>query len=126
MKPVELFAGRYVWGIDFLNALDRAMRILGMETGPYAVAVNYTFNVNDSIDSIQANASGGAVTITLPSPTGLRRRRVLKTDSSVNAVTVNGAGALINGAATYSLPAQYNYVEVEPTGDSWLVIANGP
>lgn len=99
------------------------MRVLARQVDirfePYAVAENYTFTDNDEIDSLQVDATTGNKSITLPSPTGWRRRRVIKTDVSANTVTVVGT---INGVANYTLTAQYDLVEVEPTGTAWLII----
>lgn len=92
------------------------------EYEPYAVTLDYTFDVEDKIDSLQVDATAGARTITLPTPTGNRRRRILKTDSSANTVTVVGT---INGATNYSLNLQYEFVTVEPTGAGWLIVGRG-
>ncbi len=73
---------------------------------------------------VYVDASGGAVTITLPD---VRRFwgyefRVKKLDASVNAVTLDGDGALIDGAATYPLAAQYEVVRVASDGTNWWVV----
>lgn len=87
----------------------------------------YTLKGSDTVISLQVNATASALTIYLPDqPNGNRRRTITKTDSSGNAVTVNGNGNLINGSATYSLPNQYNSVTVEPTGTDWLIVAAYP
>lgn len=56
------------------------------------------------------DASGGAVTVTLPSFLGImgRRYEIIKSDSSVNAVTIAASsGQTINGGATKVLSEQY-------------------
>lgn len=112
---------------QFLEWLDDNFATVGKKVGPFAVAVNYFFDEGDNVDSIQANATTAAVTVYLPrSPTGIRRRRVIKTDASANTVTVNGNAFLINGGATVVLANQYDYVEVEPTGTGWLIINSKP
>lgn len=91
---------------------------LAIRFEPYAVDLDYTFLPQDQIDSLQVDASLGNRTITLPAPVGYRRRRVVKTDSSSNTVTVVGT---INGATDFTLATQYAGIEVEPTGAAWLI-----
>lgn len=59
---------------------------------------------------VLANATGGAITVNLPTAVGFGGRQidVRKGDSSANAVTVDGnGGETINGAATKVLNVQY-------------------
>lgn len=122
----EQFSGKFLtFSTAFTQQLDRVIRALSEETSPHATTVAYTFTDTDQIDSLQVNATAAALTITLPSPTGNRRRRVIKTDVSANAVTLAAAGTgLINGSSTFVLVAQYNYVTVEPTGTGWLIVGS--
>jgi len=101
--------------------LERFFLRVATEKSIMVTNKNYTFQADDEVDSLQADATSGNLTITLPSPTGNRRRRVIKTDVSVNTVTVVGT---INGAASVVLAAQYAYVWVEPTGTQWLTIGS--
>ena len=105
-------------GVPYYNRQDKQFRDLSQPIGPSIVTQDYTFRDNDNIDSLQVDATAGNITITLPSPTGNRRRRVIKTDSSANTVTVAGT---INGVTNYILPFQYNVLAVEPTGTNWLI-----
>ncbi|MDA8189572.1 MAG: hypothetical protein M0T85_15645 [Dehalococcoidales bacterium] len=60
---------------------------------------------------VDVDASGGAVTVNLPTAVGNAGAliEVRKTDSSANAVTVDGAGTeTINGATTRVIYAQYD------------------
>lgn len=110
----------------FVQQLDRNLNELAKETERYAVDSDFTFRVTDQIDSLQVDATSAALTITLPDqPNGSRRRRVIKTDSSANTVTLDGNGNTINGATTYVLAAQYEFVEVEPTGTAWIIVGYG-
>ncbi len=76
---------------------------------------------------ILADASGGAFTITLPlGSTVFAGYSVIitKSDSSSNAVTVDGNGAeTINGTATRSLTLQYQAEKYIWEGTEWKVIA---
>lgn len=77
---------------------------------------------------IKADATTAAFTITMPGAAQVLQNTifyVIKIDSSANVVTVDGAGAeTINGAATYSLSAQWKYVALLSDGSNWLVFAN--
>lgn len=99
-------------------------RLVGLSTRfePYAVASDYTFTDRDEIDSLQVDATAGNITITLPSPTGNRRRRVIKTDASANTVTITAGSNLINGVTSHILSVRYGNITVEPTGTSWLIV----
>jgi hypothetical protein len=59
---------------------------------------------------ILANASGGAITVTLPADSVQALTTVKKTDSSANVVTVSGT---IDGASSVVLTRQYQYVTVQ-------------
>jgi len=84
----------------------------------------YTVLVTDSY--IEVNAVGGVVTVNLPAIVAAgavgRRLHVVKTDASVNAVTVDGnAGETINGLAVRNLAAQYNAITIWDTGTEWSI-----
>lgn len=81
---------------------------------PYAVLA--------SDETIRGNAVGGAITITLPTPTLGRRLTGKKIDASANAVTLNAGTHTIDGAATLVLAAQWNFAIVEGDGTNWLVV----
>ena len=105
------------------HVLQDVLNRLSVRYEPYAVTESITLTDRDEIDSVQVDTTGGAITVTLPeSPTGNRRRRVTKTDSSTNAVTVSGNGNLINGVSTYILRYPNESVTVEPTGVGWVVV----
>ena len=75
--------------------------------------------------------SPGAITINLPDMSGYTntscRFIVVKTDSSANAVTIDGNGETINGGSTYILNKQWDSIELEYSGggevDGWLIIS---
>lgn len=74
----------------------------------------------------RCNATSGAFTRTLPLAKDNWRRKIglIKTDSSVNAVTVGRSGSdTINGATTQSLGSQYSTMTVISDGvSSWDII----
>lgn len=72
-----------------------------------------------------ANATGGAIVMTLPTSVGLVgvRRTLKKTDASANAVTLACTGGqTIDGAATKVLAAQNAFVTVISDNANWLIV----
>src|SRR5439155_2740077 len=70
--------------------------------------------------TILVNATAGAVTITLPTPTSGRILCVKKTDASANAVTLTGT---IDGVVNPTLAAQYNSVLMQGDGTTFWALA---
>lgn len=89
------------------------------------VISHYTVQPEDH--TILVNATTAAVTITLP-PVGAKAFRYLvikKIDSSGNAVTVAGqSGALLDGASSVSLSAQYQTVILHANAVAWYSLGN--
>jgi len=73
-------------------------------------------------DVVLADASGGAITITLPSPSANAWVEVKKTDSSANAVTVDGGGNNIDGSASFDITTQYESYTMVSDGSSWFIV----
>jgi hypothetical protein len=81
----------------------------------------YTVGPNDY--SILVDASGGAVVITLPaSPVTGQSYNVKKIDASGNSVTISGNGKVIDGAATLSVPGQWQSYYIQYNGTSWSIL----
>lgn len=81
-----------------------------------AVTANYT--ATDADYAIIADATAGAITVTLPPPTKGRELYAKKVDSSANAVTLNGQ---IEGATSKVLSTQWAGVRLFGNGDRWLI-----
>jgi hypothetical protein len=83
-----------------------------------SVSADITTTLNDDI--ILVDASGGARVITILAAATLgagRRQKVIKIDSSVNAVTIDPNGSeTINGNATYAITVPLTGVEFESDG----------
>ena len=82
----------------------------------------YTALTTSSI--IFANATDGAITVNLPTAVGISGRRYIikKTDSSANAVTVDGNGSqTIDGSTTKILLNQYDCIEIYSDGANWQI-----
>lgn len=84
---------------------------------------NYTVSTNDG-DNVQVNvdATSGAATITFYAASGNTGKiiTVKKTDSSANAVTLDGnASETLDGATTASLTTQYDSATFVCDGTNW-------
>lgn len=84
---------------------------------------NYTATGADEF--IELTASG--VTLTLPSAVTAEsgKRYVIVLNAAGTGTVATTGGQTISGAATYSLAAQYNYVEVISNGANWLKVSAG-
>jgi hypothetical protein len=88
-----------------------------------ALSANTTLDASYYMANV--DAAGGAITITLPTAVGIAGQTfiVRRVNSGANAVTVDGDGSeTINGAATYSLTAQYQSVSIMSDGAGWMVV----
>lgn len=106
----------------FPNA-TRAFRFEAVSTKTAA----YTVVAADQRSLILADASGGAFTVTLPLGSNVFAGFSLtieKSDSSGNAVTVDGNGSeTIDGAATRVLSVQYEAVKFMWDGSEWKALS---
>ena len=78
---------------------------------------------------VLVKATGGAAGITLTLPTAVGRSGqiacIKKVDNGVGTVTIATTGSeTVDGASTYLLVNQYQYVTVESDGSNWFVVAN--
>jgi hypothetical protein len=88
-------------------------------------AVNsYSVNtvLTNSNTYVLVDASGGARTITLPSPTSGRVFYIKKTDSSLNAVTISPPSGTIDGAASKALNYQYDSLTIVSDGTNFYLV----
>jgi hypothetical protein len=85
------------------------------------VSKTAAYTVEAEVYWVRVDATGGAVTITLP-PAGEVGRPLgfIKTDSSTNAVTIDGSGTeTISGSSTITLAAQYDSIQIRDNGTAW-------
>lgn len=95
-------------------------------TDSKGINITSAYTIPADIFAVRVNATGGAVTVTLPTAVENEGRKIFvkKTDASGNAVTVDGNGSeTIDGAANVSLPAQYDAVFIYCNGVSWDIIS---
>jgi hypothetical protein len=87
---------------------------------PLSKSADYTAGNGEFV---LADASGGAVTITAPSPGSGKRFSVKKTDASGSSVTVSQNGTEnIEGQASIDLVAEMESVEFYSDGTDWYVL----
>ena len=95
----------------------------GLLVGRAAKTTTYVVAAGDSL--ISADATSGAFTVNLPAAASHTGRviYVKKTDSSANAVTVDGnASELVDGALTQQIFLQYECLQLICTGTAWEVV----
>ena len=101
-----------------LSITEAAMRqAVVAKTGAYVATATDTI--------ITCDASGGAFSITLPTAVGVTGKEyyIKKTDSSANAVTIDGDGSeTIDDATTRALSGQYDAVLVVSDNAEWWII----
>lgn len=113
-----------IFTVDTVAELNAALLAVLVKTA------NYTVVTADGDDVILlVDASLGAVTVALYSAVGNagRRVRVVKTDSSAYAVTVDPSGSQTwDGASTRVLQRQYEATNAVSDGSNWVTFANSP
>lgn len=84
------------------------------------VTANYTAS-ND--DFVLSDASGGAITVTLPPPSANYRVDVKKIDSSSNDITIaTDDTGTIDGASSKTISTQYESITMVSDGTNWFII----
>jgi len=112
--------GELTKGAVFNKLVDRSNVITAptnKTSGPY------TALVTDYV--ITCDASGGAFTVNLYASSGNTGRvlEIKKTDSSANAITVDGnASETIDGQTTKTLNYQYSAMKILCDGSNWHII----
>ena len=79
------------------------------------VAISLATTLSETHHVVLCDVSGGAFTVTLPAASGVLGRiyHIKKTDSSGNAVTVDGnASETIDGSTTVTLTAQFESIMI--------------
>ena len=71
---------------------------------------------------IFADATSGAITVSLPNPVDEMILNVKKIDSSANAVTLDAGSVNIDGATTYAISTQYVSITVYWDTEQWWVV----
>jgi hypothetical protein len=123
--------GSEVLATDLAGELQRLRYVIGQLTTTtewyifpdlISKTAAYTATLDDRI--ILCDATSAAFSITLPTAVGNTDKfyYIKKTDVSVNAVTVDGAGTEeIDGSLTFVLNTQYDFVVIVSDGANWNV-----
>jgi hypothetical protein len=123
LDGIDISEGCAPSGIN--NAIREVMADLANAIQVRSISSATTLGTSDHGKVIECDASSGAFTVTLPavgSNTGMTVV-VKKTDSSTNAVTVDGNSTeKIDGSTTYALNTQYESVMVRSDGTEWWVV----
>lgn len=88
------------------------------------VIVTGNITIGSSGTSFLCDASGGALTVTLPPASEQRDRMITikKTDSSGNAITIDGNGSdLIDDTLTKIITVQYTSITIVSDGSDWWI-----
>ena len=99
-----------------------------IDAGSFSAKVTSTttaLTLTSSHYTILCNATAAAFTITLPTAVGISGRtyNIKKTDSSGNAVLIDGnAAETIDGDLTKSLNLQNESITIQTDGSNWYVI----
>lgn len=89
----------------------------------HSATADYTANKSDMV--ILADASGGALTVTLPTAVGINGRCYLvkRINAGKNMVKIATTGSqTIDGASFYFLGAQYHSIMVMSDNANWMVL----
>lgn len=105
-----------------LSVLDTTSQVFPLNAR--TVTTTYTMAPRDRV--ILADGSGGAFTVTLPTPVGKKGQQALtvKRIGAAGNITIATAAGTIDGAATVTLAAQYALRTVVSDGANWHVIAS--
>jgi len=89
-----------------------------------AVTTDYTITGADN--TVLANTSTGAITISLPSATSITGRiytiKKIGNGGIDNALTISPASGTIDGGSSYVIYNDYTYVALQTDGTNWYVI----
>lgn len=108
-----------------------ADELIAMQGNPGVAATQFAtktaaYAVTTSDVVLLGDATTAAFTFTLPTAVGKKGRiwYFKKTDSSTNAITLDGNGAeTLDGATTYALTAQHDAILIISDGANWQILA---
>lgn len=113
---------------DYLSAvlasIDGAGNFKCQGFGAKVASKTSTYTAADE-NVILCDASSGAFTINLPAAASFTDRQyvIKKTDSSANAITIDGnSSETIDGATTQALTVQYQSITIACNGSNWFII----
>jgi len=122
--PASQGAAGTVLTNDGSGVLSWAASTAGATSAPISTKTSsYVMTTADG--TILADATSGAITITLPAAASAAETifTIKKKDVTSNIVTVDANGAeLIDGSTTYDLSTQYEAIKIQSDGSAWWII----
>ena len=108
---------------SYITNFDQILDASNLAFTSSSASSNITLTDTDGINVKLINATSATITVTLPTAVANAACFIIKkTDSSTNTVTIDGYSTeTIDGATTYVLYDQYNYVELVSNGTNWVV-----
>lgn len=105
--------GAKVWEASALGSFPY-LNVQSYSSGPVALDI--------SASVVLVNATSGAITVTLPTPTKGKVVHIKKSDSSANIVTISASSGTIDGTATKPLYFQYDCLSIVSDGTNYFII----
>lgn len=107
------------------GAANSTMQIEGsLATAIITTTSNYSASATDN--TILANTTGSALTITLPSTATIKGRiytiKKIGSGGIDNQLTINPSGGTIDGGSSYIIYNDWTYVTLQTDGSNWYVI----
>lgn len=88
--------------------------------------VNASGSLTGTDNTVLANTSTGAITLTLPAPTGLTGRvytiKKIGSGGIDNALTITPTSATIDGGSNYIIYNDWTFVTLQTDGTNWFII----
>lgn len=114
-------------GIASGTAANSTFQINGsIATNLTKISSSYSVTVSDN--TILADATGSAITITLPAPGTINGRiytiKKIGSGGIDNAVTISPSSGTIDGGASFVIYNDWTFVTVQTDGTNWYVIKN--
>lgn len=111
-----------VGGTGSANSTVQVEGSLALAIRTTAVSVTLTGTDN----TVLANTSSGAITLTLPAPTNFPGRvytiKKIGTGGIDNALTITPTGATIDGGSNYIIYNDWTFVTLQTDGTNWFII----
>ena len=125
---VNVISSLPVVGIGFTDESQKSTLDVNGSVGAKLATITSAdspYTAGQSVHTIIANATSGAITVNLPSASTCTNRIyiVKKIDASSNAVTIDGSGSqTIDGQLTRVLTERYEYVKIQSDGSNWHIV----
>jgi hypothetical protein len=103
-----------------------AWNSLGYTYANNTTTVTSAYTVADNVDTVYVDASGGAVTVTLPALTGnIGRRITIRALDATNTITIARAGSdtIANALTSVTLSSDRDYWTLEAGPTQWEIVA---